>query len=150
MKNPFYTYGPRELSAWQVAPGLFWIQTRDKDYARKLDRRKDTRKVEICGYNCFLRTYEMAGTWRKVKRLISRYISVTPDHISTPTSGYNASDFASRVNSADLPIPLGLVTPDRVSVTTKMPADTPVCAASGEKEGNQQAAMRRFPSGGLS
>jgi hypothetical protein len=134
MREPFYTYGPSELRAWQVTPGLFWIQTRDKNYARKLHRRNDTRKVEIYGHNCFLQTYEMAGTWRKVKRLISRYKSVTPDHISTPTSGYNASDFASTVNTADLPVPQGLVTPDQISAPIKTRADAPAWGASSSKE----------------
>jgi hypothetical protein len=146
MKHPFYTYGPPELCGWQVEPGLFWIQTRDANYARKLHRRKDTRKVQICGYNCFQETYEMVGTWRKVKRLISRYLSVTPDQISIANNGYNASDFSSRVHSAALPIPLGLVTPDQISVTTKMSADAPTCATSGRKKGNRQVTLCRVSS----
>jgi hypothetical protein len=143
MKDPFYTYGAPELCAWQVTAGLFWIQTRDKNYARKLYRRNDTRKVEICGHNFFQETYEMAGSWRKVKRLISRYISVTPDHISTPTRGYNASDLASRVNSADLRIPVGLVTPDQFSAVTEMSENAPAYRASGRKQGSLKLTMRR-------
>jgi hypothetical protein len=140
------TYGPPELCAWAAAPGLFWIQTRDKSYARKLRRRNDTRKVGICGHNCFQETYEMAGTWRKVKRLISRYISVTPDHILAQNRGYNASDLARRVNSADLPIPVGLVTPDQVSATTKISKDAPAYGSSGRKRRSRQVTIRRASS----
>jgi hypothetical protein len=130
----FGTFGNEELCTWRVAPGLFWIQTRDKNYARKLHRRSDTQKVEICGHNCFLQTYEIAGTWRKVKRLISRYISVTPDRISPPTNSYNTSEFASRANTAGLPIPLGLVTPDQISATIKISADASACRVNRGKK----------------
>jgi hypothetical protein len=62
--DPCYTYGPPELCAWKVAPGVFWFQTTDPQYARKLDKRKDTRRIGITGVNQYRRTYEMRGNWR--------------------------------------------------------------------------------------
>src|SRR6476660_9942311 len=47
--NPFYTYGPQELCVWKVAPGRFWFQTTAPEYSRKLDQRRDTRRVGITG-----------------------------------------------------------------------------------------------------
>jgi hypothetical protein len=67
------TYGPPELCAWQVEKlgrgnGIFWLQTTNKPFARKLSKRRDTRHVEVVGCNHFRRTYEMRGSWRKVKK----------------------------------------------------------------------------------
>src|SRR5437870_3782280 len=125
MKDTSYTYRRPELCAWQVeklggSKGIFWLQTTSKALARKLSKRRDTRRVEVVGYNHFRRTYEMQGSWRKIKRLIDRYILSTGDSILPVNRLQNASQFASKVNSADLPIPLGSVTPDQVSAATKM------------------------------
>jgi hypothetical protein len=143
VKDPFYTYGPPELCAWQVeklgsSKGIFWLQTTSKEFARKLSKRRDTRRVGVTGWNHFRRTYEMLGSWRKVKRLIDRYILSAADSILPVNRLQNASQFARKVNSADLPIPLALVTPDAVLVTTKMSTDTPVCATSGQKKSNRK------------
>jgi hypothetical protein len=145
MKDPFYTYGPPEFCAWQVeslgrSKHVFWLQTKTKAFGPKLSKRLDTRRVEVVGSNHFRRTYEMRGNWRKVKRLIDRYILSTADSISPVNRRQKVSRFAKRVKSADLPIPLGLVTPDRVSVTTKQSADTAVWATSAVKKGNQRCA----------
>jgi hypothetical protein len=143
MKAPFYTYGSPELCAWQVEKlsidkSVFWLQTTSKAFARKLSKRRDTRRVEVVGYNHFRRTYEMRGSWRKIKRLIDRYILSTADSILPVNRLQNASQFADRVNSPDLPIPLGLVTPDNVSATTKISADRRLCATSGQKRATGQ------------
>ncbi len=148
MIDTSYTYRRPELCAWQVeklggSNGIFWLQTTSKAFARKLSKRRDTRCVEIVGYNHFRRTYEMQGSWRKIKRLIDRNILSTADSILLVNRLQNASQCASRVNTADLPIPLGLVTPDQVSATTKMSADTPVCATSDRNKGKPQATMRQ-------
>jgi hypothetical protein len=37
------TYGPPELCAWQVVPGVFWIQTTDPQFSRKLEKCEDAR-----------------------------------------------------------------------------------------------------------
>jgi hypothetical protein len=68
------TYGPPELCAWQVAPGVFWIQTTEPQFSRKLEKRQDVRRVEISGVNHFRRTFEVRGRWRKVRRIIARYL----------------------------------------------------------------------------
>jgi hypothetical protein len=68
------TYGPPELCAWQVEPGVFWIQTTEPQFNRKLEKRQDVRRVEISGVNHFRRTFEIRGTWRKIRRIIDRYL----------------------------------------------------------------------------
>src|SRR5262245_25762369 len=67
------TYGPPELCAWRVVPGVFWIQTTELQFSRKLEKREDARRVEISGVNHFRRTFELRGNWRKVRRIIDRY-----------------------------------------------------------------------------
>ena len=70
------TYGPPELCAWPVEPGVFWIQTTEPQFSRKLEKREDTRRIEINGVNHFRRTFKIRGTWRKIRRIIDRYYSV--------------------------------------------------------------------------
>ena len=67
------TYGSPELCAWQVAPGLFWIQTTKPEFSRKLEKREDMRRVEVNGLNHFRRTFETCGRWRKIRRIIDRF-----------------------------------------------------------------------------
>jgi hypothetical protein len=102
MKDPFYTYGPPELCGWQVEKlgkddGIFWLQTTNKAFARKLSKRQDTKGVAIHGWNHFRQTYEMRGSWRKVKRLIDRYILSTGDSISAQNTAQDTSNLAGRV-----------------------------------------------------
>jgi len=80
--DPFYTYGPPELCVWKVARGPFWFQTTDPEYSRKLDQRQDARRVGVTGVNHYRRTYEMRGTWQKVKRIVDRYLMLTSDGFS--------------------------------------------------------------------
>ena len=81
--DPFYTYGPPELCVWKVPPGTFWFQTTDPQYSRKLDQRQDTRHVGVTGVNHYRHTYEMNGTWRKVKGIVDRYLMPTSDVFSS-------------------------------------------------------------------
>jgi hypothetical protein len=76
------TYGPPELCAWQVAPGVFWIQTMEPKFSRKLEKREDARRVESTGVNNFRRTFEIHGTWRKIRRIIDRYLVSAGDQFS--------------------------------------------------------------------
>jgi hypothetical protein len=94
------TYGARELCAWKVAPGIFWFQTTDPEYSRKLRQRHDTRRVAITGVNHYRRTYEMRGTWRKVKRIVNRYVMLTGDTFSSRILTASASEIAPRVRTA--------------------------------------------------
>jgi hypothetical protein len=98
------TYGPPELGAWRVAPGVFWIQTTDPRFSRKLEKRDDTRRVEVTGVNHFRRTFELPGTWRKIRRIIDRYVSdeVTAGDRFSPGLGLqNASRMRGSINIAD-------------------------------------------------
>ena len=81
-RNVNATYGPPELCGWQVAPGLFWIQTTEPQFSRKLEKREDTRRVEMSGINHFRRTFELRGTWRKIRRIIDRYLVSAGDQFS--------------------------------------------------------------------
>ena len=68
------TYGPPELCGWEVEPGVFWIQTTEPQFSRKLETRPDMRRVEMVGVNHFRRTFETRGRWRKVRRIIDRFL----------------------------------------------------------------------------
>lgn len=96
----FHTYGPPELCAWKVAPKTFWFQTTDPGYSRKLDQRQDTRHVAVTGVNHYRRTYEMRGTWRKVKGIVRRYVMATNDMFSSRIPAASASEIAPRVRTA--------------------------------------------------
>src|SRR6266487_6418163 len=81
-RSSAHTYGPPQLCAWQVVPGVFWIQTTEPQFSRKLEKRQDARRVEISGVNHFRRTFELRGTWRKVRRIIDRYLVSAGDQFS--------------------------------------------------------------------
>jgi hypothetical protein len=98
--DPSYTYGPPELCAWKVTKGTFWFQTTDPRYSRKLDQRQDTRRVAVTGVNHYRRTYEMSGNWRKVRRIVSRYLMLTGDTFSGAESRQDALETAARVRTA--------------------------------------------------
>jgi hypothetical protein len=75
------TLGKHELSAWQVAPGLTWVQTRSPQFARKLSQRSDSRQV-VCGVaGGYLRTFEFHHGLAWARRLIARYAAA-----ETPTN----------------------------------------------------------------
>ena len=76
------TYGPPELCAWQVEPGVFWIQTIQPQFSRKLETRHDMRRVELVGVNHFRRTFETRGRWRKIRRIIDRFLVSAGGHFS--------------------------------------------------------------------
>jgi hypothetical protein len=98
--DPFYTYGPPELCVWKVAPSTFWLQTTDPRYSRKLDQRQDARRVAITGINHYRRTYEMRGTWRKVKGIVNRYLMRTSSTFSGHVLRQGAPKIAPRVRTA--------------------------------------------------
>ena len=98
--DPCYTYGPQELCAWKVAPGTFWFQTTDPRYSRKLDQRQDTRRVAITGVDHYRRTYEMPGTWRKVKGIVNRYLMPTGDTVFGAGLHQGVPKLAPRVRTA--------------------------------------------------
>ena len=67
------TIGNRWLSAWQVASGVVWIQTRSPQFARKLSQRSDSRLVGRGVAGGYLRTYEFPHGLAWAGRLIARY-----------------------------------------------------------------------------
>ncbi len=102
-----YTYGPPELRVWRnerlgSGKGIFRFETTDRQFARRLSKREDTRRVGSNGFNHFRQTYEMEGSWRKVKRIIDRYILSAGDRILPQNSLQNASDLGGRVMTAGI------------------------------------------------
>jgi hypothetical protein len=102
VRDPFFTYGPPELCCWKVASGTFWFTTRLPEYSRKLAARSDTRCVEVTGVNFYYRTYAMRGSWRKVKRIVDRYLLRTGDHISGAVLGQDAPRITENIRTAAL------------------------------------------------
>ena len=80
--SPADAYGTHQLCAWKVGPGQFWFQTTRSNFARKLAKRGDARRVEVVGLNHYRQTFEILGTRRKVERIIRRYLASTPDQFS--------------------------------------------------------------------
>jgi hypothetical protein len=74
------TIGTRELSAWLVAPGVTWVQTRAPHFARKLSQRGDSRLVARGVAGGYLRTFEFPHGLSWAQRLIARY---TPNETAT-------------------------------------------------------------------
>jgi hypothetical protein len=85
------TYGPPELCAWEVEPGVFWIQTTEPQFSRKLETRHDMRRVEVNGVNHFRRTFETRGRWRKIRRIIDRFLVSAGGHFSNSLRPQSAS-----------------------------------------------------------
>jgi hypothetical protein len=94
------TYGPPDLCAWQVEPGVFWIQTTDPQFSRKLERRHDMRRVEVVGVNHFRRTFETRGRWRKIRRLIDRFLVSAGGHFS---QGFRLQNGSKKSGSVSVP-----------------------------------------------
>jgi hypothetical protein len=94
------TYGTHELRAWRVAPGQFWFQTTRSNFARKLAKRRDARRVEVSGLNHYRQTFEIQGTRRKVERIIRRYLASAPDQFSASAVAQDCSKTAPRVRDS--------------------------------------------------
>jgi hypothetical protein len=94
------TFGRPELCAWQVVPGVFWIQTTEPQFSRKLEKREDARRVEFTGVNHFRRTFEIHGTRRKIRRIIDRYLVSASDQFSWHFQPQGASNQRGSINVA--------------------------------------------------
>jgi len=75
------TIGCHELSAWLVAPGVTWVQTRSPQFARKLSQRSDSRLIVRGVAGGYLRTFEFRHGLAWARRLIARYTAA-----ETPTN----------------------------------------------------------------
>jgi hypothetical protein len=81
------TIGDHNLSGWQTAPGIVWIQTRVPQFTRKLSQRGDSRLVARGVAGGYLRIYEFQRGLAWARSLIGRY-----SPIEMPTNGQkNAS-----------------------------------------------------------
>lgn len=87
--------GNPELSAWQVAPGVIWVQTRSPEFARVLARRSDSRRVLRGVTGGYLRTFEFRHGLTWARQLIARHIQneshtpngkVTNEHFFNPAA----------------------------------------------------------------
>lgn len=67
------TIGGAELSAWRVAPGFVWVQTRNPRHARRLAQRQDSRPVAHGVAGGYLRNYEFRHSLAMARRLTARY-----------------------------------------------------------------------------
>lgn len=85
------TIGCRELSAWQVAPGITWIQTRSPQFARKLSQRSDSRLIALGVAGGYLRTFSFHHGLAWARRLIARYQAKS----ETPTNARKIQPIAS-------------------------------------------------------
>ena len=67
--------GVAPISAWPVESGVWWIQTNDPAFARKLAKRSDTRLIAFGVAGGFLRIFEMPRSPAFIRRLIARYMA---------------------------------------------------------------------------
>jgi hypothetical protein len=98
--SPVNICGTHELCAWRVAPSRFWFQTTRSNFARKLAKRRDARRVEVGGLNHYRQTFEIRGTRRKVERIIRRYLASTPNQFSARAVAQGRSKTVPRVEIA--------------------------------------------------
>jgi len=91
--------GNRELSAWQVAPGLTWVQSRSPQFVRKLSQRSDSRLVVQGVAGGYVRTFEFPHRLAWARRLIERYTrneTPTNERITAPVCSVSAAKPAAR------------------------------------------------------
>ena len=65
--------GDRDLCAWRPEVGVWWVQTRNPDHARRLAQRRDGRLVARGVAGGFLRIFEFAKPAVWGARLLARY-----------------------------------------------------------------------------
>jgi len=79
--------GSLDLAAWQVAPGVCWVQTRDPKHARRLAQRSDSGLVARGVAGGYLRTFEFRHGLAWAGRLIARYTG----NGTTTNAGFSGS-----------------------------------------------------------
>jgi hypothetical protein len=100
VSDPFQTLGTDELCAWKVGPGQFWFQTTRSNFARKLAKRSDARRVGVTGVNHYRQTFEIRGTRRKVERIVRRYLASASDQFFAAALAQEGSKIVPRVRTA--------------------------------------------------
>lgn len=74
-----HVIGNRLLSAWQPAPSIVWVQSRDPKHSERLRRRSDSTLVAYGVQGGYLRTFEFQGkTLAWADRLLKRYTQNVP------------------------------------------------------------------------
>jgi len=76
LRNDTETYGPPELCAWRVAPGVFWFQTRRPDIAEKFRHRRNARLVACSVGGAYLRIFEESMEPKRARSLVRRFLTV--------------------------------------------------------------------------
>ena len=100
MKDPYRLFGEGELCGWKTQPRVFIIQTRRPEFARKLRKRQDCSELATVGVNFYLRQFAVSGDWRKIRRLITRYLTSAGNRISGAALRQGASEIVPRVRTA--------------------------------------------------
>ena len=103
MKDPYRPFGEGELCGWKTQPRVFIIQTRRPEFARKLRKRQDCSELATVGVNFYLRQFAVSGDWRKIRRLIKRYLASAPDQFSAALKAKDRSENIPRVKIAGAP-----------------------------------------------
>jgi len=99
------TIGGHSLSAWAIAPGTTWVQSRSPQFARKLSRRSDGRLVATGVYGGFLRIFEFYHGLAWAGRLISRYQSVTSEPFQSLNGTPASEKVVAEVSARSEPMP---------------------------------------------
>jgi hypothetical protein len=100
MKNSYRPFGEGELCGWKTQPRVFIIQTRRPEFARKLRKRQDCSELATVGVNFYLRQFAVSGNWRKIRRLITRYLRSAGDQFSASAVAQDCSKSVPRVETA--------------------------------------------------
>jgi hypothetical protein len=100
MKGSYRPFGDGELCGWKTQPRVFIIQTRRPEFARKLRKRQDCSELATVGVNFYLRQFAVSGDWRKIRRVITRYLRSAGDQFSGPAAGQDCAKLRARVKTA--------------------------------------------------
>jgi hypothetical protein len=100
MKDSYRPYGEGELCGWKTQTRVFIIQTRRPEFARKLRKRQDCSELATVGINFYLRQFAVSGDWRKIRRLITRYLASAGDQFSAQVAAEKRLKIVPRVRIA--------------------------------------------------
>jgi hypothetical protein len=68
-------FGDQILSAWRVAPRIYWVQSRLPAFTRKLQSRLNAKLVVNGVSGGYLRTYEITISRNAVQKLLTRWLN---------------------------------------------------------------------------
>jgi hypothetical protein len=89
--SPFTVVGNDVLSAWRVANGVIWVQTRTPKHAGRLAKRSDSKLVVRGVAGGYLRTFEFTGkTLAWAERLVLRYTGIQTPELTAACTGFSA------------------------------------------------------------